>query len=856
LTTLDSLRGLDEAEAARRLIEAGPNALPPARRRGVLRIVGETLREPMFLLLIGAALLYLVLGDLGEGLFLVAGALASIGLVVAQESRSERALQALQALGQPLARVSREGRERTIPARDLVPGDLLLIGEGDRVPADAWLVGGDVLTVEESALTGESAPVSKPPAAAGPPSGEDPVPGGATTAWLFSGTLVVRGQGVARVTRTGARSALGQIGASLAGIVQTPTPLQQTAGRLVGLLGGFALGFCLLVVVTYGLVRGDWIDGILAGITLAIALIPEEFPMVLAVFIALGGWRLARHQVLARRGAVIETLGGATVLCVDKTGTLTENRMRVARLWAAGVDTVISGPVPAGDPAEGLVLLAALASAVRPVDPMDRAVRALAEDVAGGTDGSGQGEPDQVWPLRPDRMAVIQLWSGADGAGLAAAKGAPEAIFALCRLEVAAITPLQALIERYAADGLRVLAVASAPVAAQAPDEPNELNFTFAGLVGFVDPLRPEVPAALAEARAAGIAVLMITGDHPATALATARAAGLDTTAGALLGSEVAALSSEALAVRLRTVRVCARIQPTQKLRIVEALRADGQVVAMTGDGVNDAPALEAAHIGIAMGLKGTDVAREAADLVLLDDSFASIVGGIRLGRRIFANLRRALTYITAIHVPIAGLALGPILFGMPPLLFPMHVVLMELAIDPLCALVFEAEPSDEAAMRRPPRLRDEPLFGPVQIGRAALQGVGVLAGVLGLYAWALGGWPEAMARGAAFAALVIGNLGLALADSAGSGRLFAPYRRTYWMIATAILAVLVGVFSVPAFANVFGVALPDATLLLAALATAVIAAGWIPLLDRLKRWLFPNSARVPERPVGGRRET
>ena len=845
MTTLDSLRGLDEAEAARRLIEAGPNALPPARRRGILRIVGETLREPMFLLLIGAALLYLVLGDLGEGLFLVAGALASIGLVVAQESRSERALQALQALGQPLARVSREGRERTIPARDLVPGDLLLIGEGDRVPADAWLVGGDVLTVEESALTGESAPVSKPPDAAGPPSGDDPVPGGATTAWLFSGTLVVRGQGVARVARTGARSALGQIGASLAGIVQTPTPLQQTAGRLVGLLGGFALGFCLLVVVTYGLVRGDWIAGILAGITLAIALIPEEFPMVLAVFIALGGWRLARHQVLARRGAVIETLGGATVLCVDKTGTLTENRMRVARLWAAGVDTVVSGPVPTGDPAEGLIRLAALASAVRPVDPMDRAVRALAEDVGGGPAGSAGGEPDRVWPLRPDRMAVIQLWSGADGAGLAAAKGAPEAIFALCRLEAGAITRLQAVVEHYAADGLRVLAVASAPVAvpASAPDEPDGLDFTLAGLVGFVDPLRPEVPAALAEARAAGIAVVMITGDHPATALATARAAGLDTTAGALLGPEVAALSSGALAARLRTVRVCARIQPAQKLRIVEALRADGQVVAMTGDGVNDAPALEAAHIGIAMGLKGTDVAREAADLVLLDDSFASIVGGIRLGRRIFANLRRALTYITAIHVPIAGLALAPILFGLPPLLFPMHVVLMELAIDPLCALVFEAEPSDAAAMRQSPRRRDEPLFGPVQIGRAALQGLGVLAGVFGLYVWALVGWPEAMARGAAFVALVIGNLGLALADSAGSGRLFAPYRRAYWLIATAIVAVLVGVFSVPPFAAVFGVARPDATLLGAALATAVIASGWMPLADRAKRWLFPASA-------------
>ena len=849
--TLDSLRGLDEAEAARRLIAAGPNALPAKARRGVLRIAGEPLREPMFLLLVGAAVLYLLLGDLGEGLFLVAGALASIGLVVAQESRSERALQALQALGQPLARVIRAGREGTIPARDLVPGDLLLIGEGDRVPADAWLIGGDVLAVDESTLTGESAAVSKPPADAGPPAGEDPEPGAQTGPWLFSGTLVVRGQGVARVTRTGAGSALGRIGASLAGIVRTPTPLQQAAGRLVGLLGGLALGFCLIVTLAYGLVRGDWISGILAGITLAIALIPEEVPMVLVVFLALGGWRLARRQVLARRGAVIETLGGATVLCVDKTGTLTENRMQVSRLWAAGTDTVIPGPMPAGDPAAALVRLAALASAVRPVDPMDRAVRALAADIRGGADGLGGDAPDRIWPLRPDRMAVIQAWPRPDGTGLAAAKGAPEAIFALCRLEAAAIAPLQAVVERYAAAGLRVLAVASAPVAAIAPADPAGLDFTLAGLVGFVDPLRPDVPAALAEARAAGIVVVMITGDHPATALATARAAGLDTTAGVLGGAEVAALSSGALAARLRTVRVCARIQPAQKLRIVEALKADGQVVAMTGDGVNDAPALEAAHISIAMGVKGTDVAREAADLVLLDDSFTSIVGGVRLGRRIFANLRRALIYITAIHVPIAGLALGPILFGLASLLFPMHVVLMELAIDPLCALVFEAEPDDAAAMRRPPRRRDEPLFGPAQLARAALQGLGVLIGVLGLYVWALGGWPEAMARGAAFAALVIGNLGLALADAAGSGRLFAPYRRAYWLIATIILVVLTGVFTVPAFAAGFGGARPDATLLVAALVTAVIAAGWMPLADRVKRWRFvdPDRSTGVERP-------
>jgi Ca2+-transporting ATPase len=838
------LPGLDEAEAARRLESVGPNELPRGEGRGLLRIVAETMREPMFLLLIGAAALYLVLGDLGEGLFLVVGAMASIGLVVMQAARSERALAALRDLAQPLARVIREGRERQIPARELVPDDILLIGEGERLPSDARLVGGEVLSVDESALTGESAPVSKPPARPGDMVEDNPAPGAESSPHLFAGALVVRGQGVARVTRTGPASALGQIGASLAAIGYEATPLQKKAGRLVAILGGFALAFCALVAVVYGLLRHDWLGGALAGVTVAIGLIPEEFPMVLAVFLALGAWRLATHQVLTRRAAVIETLGGATVLCVDKTGTLTENRMRVARLWTAAGDIDVGDGARPGEAAASLLDVAALASAVRPVDPMDRAVRALTTARLGlsGT----PAEPERAWPLRPELMAVIQVWRDEGEACVAAAKGAPEAIFGLCRLAPAEVAALHAVVERYAADGLRVLGVASARADGGFADDPTTVTFRFEGLVGFIDPLRADAPAALAEARSAGIAVVMITGDHPATAMATARAAGLDTSGGVLLGAEVTALPFEALCERLRTVRVCARIVPAQKLRIVEALKADGEVVAMTGDGVNDAPALEAAHIGIAMGLKGTDVAREAADLVLLDDSFASIVGGVRLGRRIFANLRRALTYVTAIHIPIAGLALGPILLGMPQLLFPVHVMLMELAIDPICALVFEAEPSEAAAMSRPPRRPDEALFGSRQIGLALAQGLGVLVGVFGVYAWALTRDPEPAARGAAFLALVVGNLVLALTDAASSGRLFAPHRRTFWLIAGAVAALMTAVLTVPPLSQIFRVARPDPTLLATALAVAVLSGGWMAAVAAARRGGGPPPAPAP----------
>lgn len=371
------MRGLSQAEADRRLESVGPNEMTAAPGRGVLRIAFETTREPMFLLLVGAAALYLVLGDLGEGLFLMGGALATIGLVVLQEARSERALAALRDLSQPHARVIREGIERSIPARELVPDDIVLVGEGERLPADGVLAGGDVLSVDESALTGESAPVSKQPLAGGETADPDAAPGAESGPNLFSGSLIVRGQAVAKVTRTGPNTALGRIGVSLASIVHEPTPLQKTAGRLVAWLGAFALAFCAIVAIAYGLLRGDWVAAALAGITVAIALIPEEFPMVLAVFLALGAWRLATHKVLVRRSAVIEALGGATVLCVDKTGTLTENQMQVARLWTANADVpVVAGEALAGAPLE-LVRLAGLASAIHPVDPMDKAVRGL-----------------------------------------------------------------------------------------------------------------------------------------------------------------------------------------------------------------------------------------------------------------------------------------------------------------------------------------------------------------------------------------------------------------------------------------------------------------------------------------------
>lgn len=835
--------GLSSEEAARRLAETGANELPAARTRSLPAIVLETMREPMFILLIGAAALYLMLGDLGEGLFLTVGALASIGLVIFQEARSERALAALRTLSQPLARVRRDGDVMKIPAREIVPGDLVIIGEGERVACDGRLVGGGVLTIDESVLTGESATVNRSPG----PGAED------NGSAVLSGSLIVRGEAQMLATHTGERSALGRIGKSLADIQHEPTPLQKTTARLVGWLSLAALAFCALVAVAYGLIRDDWTGGVLAGVTVAISLIPEEFPMVLAVFLALGAHRLARHNVLVRRSAVIETLGAASMLCVDKTGTLTENQMRVARLWAGSAEISVDEGAATMEPLTPesgtleLLRLADLASSVHAIDPMDRAVRRLSLEAK--LRDERPDAPEMTWPVRAELLAMIQAWRMPDGSVLASAKGAPEAIFDLCRMDERARHRAKGVVADWAARGLRVLGVASIRAEGEAGDVLLERAFVFAGLVAFIDPLRAGVTEALAAAHGAGIRVVMITGDHPSTALAIAGQAGMDASAGVLTGAEVGALDDEALRDRLKRVRVFARVQPEQKLRIVQALRANGEIVAMTGDGVNDAPALEAAHIGIAMGRKGTDVAREAADLVLLDDSFTSIVGGVRLGRRIYANLRQALTFITAVHVPIAGLALLPILLGLPPMLYPMHVVLLELAIDPICALVFEAEGSSRSSMRRPPRPASQSLFGAPQLLRAALQGGGILAAVLAVYLWALPVHEEAVARGAAFSCLVIGILVLALSDSASSGALFSPRRWLFWVIAGAVMAALVLILNVGALAGIFSVAMPQLPTMGIAVGAALLAGGWPGLVGALKG-LRPDAGSRSAGPV------
>ena len=772
-----TLSGLTQAEAARRLAADGANELPQTHSRSALRIVLEVLREPMLALLLAGGVVYLLLGDLEEAVILLVFACLSIGITVVQEARTERVMEALRDLTSPRALVIRDGQRVRIAGREVVVGDLIALSEGDRVPADALLITANGLSADESLLTGEAVAVRKRAGAAGAVQRA----GGEDLAQVFSGSLIVRGTGVAEVTATGVRTELGRIGASLAEL-ETETPhLQRQIRRLVMVLALTGGAVSLAVVGLYGLLRGDWLQAVLAGIAVGMSMLPEEFPMVLAVFMAMGAWRISKARVLTRRASAIETLGAASVLCTDKTGTLTENRMKVVQLRLPEGQALTMGGALV-DPFLALAEVGTMASAPQPFDPMEKAFHAL--------HGLDKGQKlIRSYPLTDGLLAMTQVWQAGE-VRVAAAKGAPEAIAGLCRMDTGARAAMMAQVNQMAEQGLRVLGVAIAAVD-ELPQAQTGFAFRFEGLVGLADPLRQEVPAAVAECRAAGIKVVMITGDYPATARAIAADAGLEGNR-VITGPDMAAMSDEDLAEAVKTTSIFARIQPEQKLRIVLAFKAGGDVVAMTGDGVNDAPSLKAAHIGIAMGGRGTDVAREAASMMLLDDDFGSIVTTIRLGRRIYDNLRKAMSFILAVHVPIAGMALMPLLFGMPLLLGPIHIAFLEMVIDPVCSLVFEAEKAERGLMRRKPRPALEPLFSGPTVVWSLFQGALVLL-MVGAVAWFAPhyGLSEEQTRALSFTALVLGIVALIFVDRATSSSVVKAILRPNRALAVVMVIVL-----------------------------------------------------------------
>ena len=842
--------GLSSAEAARRLATDGLNLLPGSAPKSTFAIVREVVTEPMFLMLLAAGGIYLALGDLAEALFLLGSVFIVIGITLLQERKTQRALESLRDLSAPRALVIRDGNEQRIAGRDVVRGDLLVLHEGDRIAADAQLLEG-LLEVNESLLTGEAVPVAKTPGSAAHE--------GASVGALYASTVVTRGVGLAEVQATASATAVGRIGADLAATAPPTSALQESSRKLVRRLGVGAVVLALAQVFL-----GWWWDGrslldsLLTGIALAMAILPEEIPVILTVFLALGAWRLSKQKVLTRRVSAVEALGAITVLAVDKTGTLTVNRMAVAELATAQASFT---PDQASELAEHFHLLvefALLATPGDPFDPMEKAIQRFGHDWLAGTEHVHDGrEPEFEYALSEEILAMTRVYASSEPKEhLLATKGAPEAVADLCHLDEARRSAIRRQVEAMAERGLRVLGVARGRwrSASTAPDlEPrwpksqHDFDFEFLGLVALADPPRAEVPAALAECRRAGIRVIMMTGDHPATARAIARQAGLSDRPEVITGAEIAELDDQALRERLRHIDLCARLQPSHKLRLVQLLRASGEVVAMTGDGVNDAPALKAADIGIAMGERGTDVAREAADLVLLDDSFASIVTAIRQGRRIDANIRKATRFVFAVHVPVIALALVPTLLQWPVLLLPVHIVLLELLIDPACSIVFEADPEVSGLMNRPPRPVADSPFGAALLGFSVLQGLGIAAVLLAGQAWLYSqGWSAAQGRSVVFGTLVPGVMLLILANrdltrpalmSLGNPN---PW---LWPMGAAVSLLMVAIFNVPWLQQVMGLELPGLAGLGVGAGLLALCALWLEL-ERLVGGLLRSPAR------------
>lgn len=805
-------QGLSSTEAHERLRKHGYNELHAAAPKNIGRIALEVIREPMFLLLIFCGSLYMILGDYKEGIILMSTIIIIVFITFIQYRKTERALEALRNLAAPRALVIRDGKEIRIPGREVVRGELLVLHEGDRIAADGIVLKSVNLTVDESLLTGESVAVRKN---ASSQNNE-----------VFSGTLVVQGKAFVEVVKTGQETRFGQIGKSLEEISEDETRLQREMKKLIRTLFIVGILFSMTVVLVFYLTRGEFIQALLNGLAASMAILPEEFPVVMTVFLALGAWRLSKNNVLTRRSSAIETLGSATVLCTDKTGTITKNTMSVS-----GV--VVNGKLFSGDELRSdhhdvihLLISASLASHADSIEPMEKAIRNVAQSTL---KEAPIFEFVKEYPLSNELMAMTMVYKTKDNTHVAYAKGAPEDIGRLCHLDDPQMRSLLADVKGLADAGYRVLGVAQSNIAEDKFPQ-NQINFQhqFVGLLALEDPIREEVPDAILQCRDAGIRVIMITGDYPATAKAIGAKIGMDPASELITGTELDMISDEELKERIGRVNIFARVFPRQKLRIVKALKENGEVVAMTGDGVNDAPALKAAHIGISMGAKGTDVAREASSLVLLDDNFASIVAAIRSGRRIFDNLQKAMSYIMAIHIPIIGLTMIPaFLSEMTLILFPIHIVFMELIIDPVCSVAFEAEQEERGIMKRKPRNPDEMFFGAKKIFTSVVKGLLLLVMVLIVYALSVReGHTDGEVRAIAFSALIIGNVFLILTELSRTRSGFSVIlEKNYFTIGIISLAliILVLVIYIPSLNYIFSFSFPGFSHFIPSLAGALM---------------------------------
>ena len=809
--------GLTDEAVAQSRAAHGRNVLTANAPSQLLTTMKEVVLEPMFLLLLAACAVYIGLDRTEEAITLSIALLLVSGISVYQSVRSDRALSTLRELTQPHAQVRRNGTLISVPFELIVVGDMLLIEEGERVSADGTISEASDFSVDESILTGESVSVTKTPG--------DPV---------FAGTTATTGSAWLTVTAVGGQTELGKIGRSIATIPTEKTPLQRQISQFVIRMAWIGLGaFVLVWGINYAR-SGDWITALLFGLTLAMSILPEEIPVAFSSFMALGAARLSRAGVLTKQPQTVESLGSATVICTDKTGTITQDGMSVRQLYDGATGSLVSLSDTLSNTAKSVLAHARWASETTPFDSMEKAI------VKAFTEGDPMETADMYpmvheYPLAGTPPMMTHVRQSPNGELIVAGKGAVEHILTVCRLEPVVAERIRNMTKQLSEDGLRVLGVATGTyLSPDFPAEQDAFTWSFLGLVALENPPKPNAGAVIQAFTEAGIQVKMITGDYPETARAIARQVGLPGADTFVTGKQVMDMDEPTLRQQAAQTAVFARMFPEAKLRVVNALKANGEIVAMTGDGVNDGPALKAAHIGVAMGHRGTEVAKQAASLVLVNDDLGSMVEAIAQGRRIYQNLKKAIAYIVSIHIPIIMTVAVPLLAGWrwENLFSPIHVIFLELVMGPTCSIAFENEPAEAGQMQQPPRrLTDTFLAGP-ELGRSIAQGLGISAAVLGVYYVAMQqGESVAVVRTLAFTTLVLSNIGLALVNRSFTQPVFETIRvpnPVLWLMLGLTFGLLLTTLFVPDVRQLFGFAPVSAPALGWCALAALVGVGWI----------------------------
>ncbi len=788
----------------------------------------EVVAEPMFLLLLAACAIYFGLGRIEEAITLIVALLVVSGISVYQSVRSDRALGALRDLTQPKAQVRRNGVLATVPVEEIVVGDAVLVEEGEGVPADGMMATGNDFSVDESILTGESVSVTKTPGDA-----------------VFAGTTTASGSAWLTITAIGGQTELGKIGRSIADVPTEKTPLQRQIDQFVGRMAWIGLGaFALVWGINYAR-SGDWVTALLFGLTLAMSILPEEIPVAFSSFMALGAARLSRAGVLTKQPHTVESLGSATVICVDKTGTITQEGMSVGQLYDGATNALLPVPGILSETAQSVLEYARWASETEPFDSMEKAI---VEAFSATFTEAGPSEAVPVfsmiheYPLAGSPPMMTHVRQSPTGV-VVAGKGAVEHILAVCQPEPAVAERVRSMTKQLSAGGYRVLGVATG--AYQSPDFPAEqdaFTWSFLGLIALENPPKANAKAVIQSFADAGIRIKMITGDFPETAQAIARQVGLPGADTFVTGQQIMDMDEPTLRQQAAQTAVFARMFPEAKLRVVNALKAAGEIVAMTGDGVNDGPALKAAHIGVAMGKRGTEVARQAASLVLVNDDLGSMVEAIAQGRRIYQNLKKAIAYIVSIHIPIILTVAVPLLanWRWENLFSPVHVIFLELVMGPTCSIAFENEPAEAGQMlQQPRRLTDTFLAGP-ELGRSIAQGLGISLAVLGVYYMTMQeGESVEVVRTLAFTTLVISNILLTLVNRSFTQSVVQTLRVPNWVLSLMLgltFGLLLTTLFVPDVRQLFGFAPVTAPALGWCLLAALVGAGWIEGYKAL-RW-------------------